>query len=85
MPIFEYQCRGCGREFELLLLPASPEPACPHCKSSDLEKLISQVSVSSEGTRAASRAKARKRSIAIQKDKAHEDHKEFHRELDADR
>ena len=85
MPIFEYECQGCGREFELLLLPKSPEPVCPHCESSDLEKLISRVGVSSDGIRAANRAKAMKKSRAIQQDKAHEDHKEFHKELDADR
>ena len=36
MPIYEYECRGCGHQFEFLLLPTNPEaPACPSCKGQD--------------------------------------------------
>lgn len=47
MPLYEYQCRACGREFEMLV--RGPEqPACPTCHSSDIERLLSSFGVSSE-------------------------------------
>ena len=50
MPIYEYQCRGCGHEFELLVL-RDTVPACPSCSGKDLEKLLSGFAVSSEELR----------------------------------
>jgi len=50
MPIFEYSCRACGREFEALIRPGDT-PACPACASQDLEKLLSAIAVKTEGTR----------------------------------
>jgi putative FmdB family regulatory protein len=49
MPIYEYQCRNCAHEFELLILKGSPAPACPSCQSEDIEQLLSGFAVSSEG------------------------------------
>jgi putative FmdB family regulatory protein len=40
MPIYEYGCRTCGREFESLVRSGTM-PACPSCRSSDLEKKLS--------------------------------------------
>jgi putative FmdB family regulatory protein len=48
MPIYDYRCRGCAHEFELLVLKNSPVPECPECKSADLEQLLSGFAVSSE-------------------------------------
>lgn len=31
MPIFEYVCKKCGREFEKLVPSASVKPSCPTC------------------------------------------------------
>jgi putative FmdB family regulatory protein len=59
MPIYEYQCRKCANEFELLVLPASPVPACPECESQDLEQLLSGFAVSSDGISKARLQKAR--------------------------
>ena len=50
MPIFEYACKACGKEFEALVLPTTDAPACPACKSADLEKLISRPAIKSEST-----------------------------------
>lgn len=62
MPIFDYQCRGCGREFELLVLKGGVA-ACPACQSQDLEQLLSGFAVSTEAmTRA--RVKAARRQYA---------------------
>ena len=40
MPIYEYGCRKCGREFESLVRSGTV-PACPSCRSTDLEKKLS--------------------------------------------
>ncbi|MFO1199717.1 MAG: zinc ribbon domain-containing protein [Burkholderiaceae bacterium] len=40
MPIFEYRCKDCGREFEALVRP-STVPQCPQCESVALDKLLS--------------------------------------------
>lgn len=50
MPIYEYRCRHCSEEFELLVL-ASTVVACPACEGNDLEQLLSGFVVSSDGIR----------------------------------
>lgn len=40
MPIFEYQCRNCGKSCELLIRSGA-QPVCPGCGSIALEKLVS--------------------------------------------
>ena len=47
MPIYEYQCRACGHGFETLVR-GSEQPACPSCRSHDIERLLSSFGVSSE-------------------------------------
>jgi len=44
MPLYEYECRGCGNHFEQLTR-GSQAPACPSCKSEDLQKLLSVFAV----------------------------------------
>ncbi|GAB4167566.1 MAG: hypothetical protein Fur0039_05430 [Rhodocyclaceae bacterium] len=41
MPIFEYACRTCGKEFETLVRGASAAPRCPACHSAELTKKLS--------------------------------------------
>ena len=63
MPIYDYKCRSCGHEFELLVL----KPAlagCPSCQSQDLEQLISGFAVSSETTRQSNLQAARRKYAA---------------------
>lgn len=50
MPIFEYHCSDCGREFEQLVR-ASSTPACPHCASEHLEKKLSVFAAGSDAGR----------------------------------
>ena len=53
MPLYDFRCRACGREFETLVRPQST-PECPECHGQDLERLPSTFAVkSSERTRAA--------------------------------
>jgi len=49
MPIFEFQCEDCGEVFEELILGNdSDKVICKKCKSSNVKKLISQVSFKSD-------------------------------------
>ena len=82
MPIYEYECRGCGHQFEFLVLPSSPKPACPSCQHEDLQRMISLCAVSSEGTRQSHLSSERKKSALVQRDKQHEEHKALHAEHD---
>ncbi|WP_291991442.1 zinc ribbon domain-containing protein [Candidatus Accumulibacter sp. ACC007] len=41
MPIYEYACSACGKEFEKLVRHSSPAAECPDCQSSDLRKKLS--------------------------------------------
>ena len=81
MPLYEYECRVCHHRFELLVL-VSTTPACPACKGTDLDKLLSISSVSSDGTRQRSLGLARNTAKKVQRDKAHADHEAFHHHHD---
>ena len=42
MPIYEYQCRACGRRFELRQsFSDDPAKICPHCAAEDVQRLLS--------------------------------------------
>ncbi|RME28912.1 MAG: zinc ribbon domain-containing protein [Deltaproteobacteria bacterium] len=38
MPIYEYVCSKCKKEFELLVLDRSEKPKCVHCGSGRVKK-----------------------------------------------
>lgn len=40
MPIYEYECKDCGKNFEYLVF-GSEKPDCPACKSKKINKLMS--------------------------------------------
>ena len=40
MPIYEYCCTDCGKEFEEVVL-CEATVACPHCGSANVSKLLS--------------------------------------------
>ena len=81
MPIYEYRCGGCGREFEQLVRTGDT-PACPSCKGQTLERLLSHVAVSSENTRSHNFTKARAAAKLVQRDKdvAQAEYEKKHRE-----
>ena len=60
MPIFDYRCRGCGHEFELIVLKTTVV-ACPVCESQDLEQLLSGFAVSTESIRKSNLQAARRK------------------------
>lgn len=41
MPLFTYQCTGCGAESEILVQSASASPACPSCGGKEMAKQAS--------------------------------------------
>jgi putative FmdB family regulatory protein len=45
MPLFEYECRACGHQFEYLTRDGH-SPSCPACTGRDLQKLLSVFAVS---------------------------------------
>ena len=60
MPLFDFVCRACGHKFEALVRGTTP--ACPACKSSDLEKQLSTFGMSSlEHTKELVKAERKKR------------------------
>ena len=40
MPLYEYHCRSCDSEFELLIR-GQETPACPTCRTSDVDRRLS--------------------------------------------
>ena len=79
MPIYEYACQGCGREFETLVL-GGEEPSCPSCQSRDLDRLLSLPSVRSSTTRdmAMRAARTRDKKQATERTMAQREYEEAH-------
>ncbi len=45
MPIFEYTCRDCGKEFEVIKRPKDRKQIhCPACSSRSVKKMLSSFS-----------------------------------------
>jgi putative FmdB family regulatory protein len=44
VPIYEFECEGCGARFEELVATVDAAAACPECGSARARKLISNVS-----------------------------------------
>ncbi len=49
MPIYEFHCPGCGRDFEELVFNSREKIVCPDCGRDDCEKLMSAASFRSKG------------------------------------
>jgi putative FmdB family regulatory protein len=62
VPLHEFECRACGSCFELLVRGVAT-PACPSCRSVDLDRLISGFAVSSDTTRGSALQAARRKSL----------------------
>ena len=85
MPLFDFRCRACGRQFEVLVRPSAadgqPPAACDDCGSADLERLPSTFASSSSESRRASadkqiaRAAKRGREETVQLDREAEEHR----------
>jgi putative FmdB family regulatory protein len=74
MPIYDYSCRACNHEFEALVRGSSV-PACPECRSEELDRKVSFPVVKSESTKGRIMASAKKRDKLQAIDRAHEQRK----------
>jgi putative FmdB family regulatory protein len=50
MPIYEYRCRGCGKDFEKYLPSAAAAVACPGCDSADVSRKLSVFGMRTDGS-----------------------------------
>jgi putative FmdB family regulatory protein len=50
MPLFEYECMGCGHVFEVMVMRqgSGSKPTCPECKGLNVERVWSPFSGRSE-------------------------------------
>ena len=48
MPLFEYACKSCAREFEALVR-AHDTPECPSCHGTDLQRRLSVFAAHTSG------------------------------------
>lgn len=49
MPIYEYHCDNCDKDFECLVF-GNEQPDCPVCNSKKVDKLMSACSFFSKGS-----------------------------------
>lgn len=77
MPLYEFECRQCGRRFEALVRVSST-PSCPACEGHDLKRLLSMFAVSSENTKRSALSSARRQNAKILRDKQIAEHEESH-------
>ena len=49
MPIYEYHCNDCGKNFELLVF-GKEKPICPSCKTKKVVRLLSACGFMSKGS-----------------------------------
>jgi putative FmdB family regulatory protein len=49
MPIYEYVCAKCNKEFEYLVLGSDSVVSCPECDGENVERLMSACSFKSSG------------------------------------
>ncbi|MDH5186021.1 MAG: hypothetical protein OEZ20_02825 [candidate division WOR-3 bacterium] len=51
MPIYEYQCKNCGKisEFLIGVVQDKIEIKCKHCKSKELDRVFSKSFISKSG------------------------------------
>ncbi len=54
MPVYEYRCNRCGREFEIRAsIPEyskALEPVCPECGARECERLLSLAAILGDST-----------------------------------
>jgi putative FmdB family regulatory protein len=71
MPIYDFECRKCGKTFEELVR-LGETPACPECGAADPERLFSaSAGISTTTTRERSASVARRKARGIKREKDH--------------
>ena len=54
MPIFEYRCKECGENFEVIVNSSSVRTVCKQCGSKKVEQLLSVFAVAGTSSGSAS-------------------------------
>ena len=72
MPLFDFKCRQCGRQFEALV--RTGQPVMCSCGSDDLEQLPSGFAVSSSTIRKANLDAVRQKGAKARQEKLQADH-----------
>lgn len=49
MPIYAYQCNGCGHQMDVLQKISDPAPKCPECGQSSMAKQITAAAFELKG------------------------------------
>lgn len=49
MPIYEYNCKSCKKNFEELVFKAEEIPPCPYCASTETARILSPCKHTSGG------------------------------------
>jgi putative FmdB family regulatory protein len=72
MPIYDFQCKRCGHQFEKLVR-VDQSTECPACQAAatEVERLFSSPAISTQKSRSVSLAEAKRRGKAIKKEKDH--------------
>jgi putative FmdB family regulatory protein len=50
VPIYEYKCMDCDKEFECLVIGNDQDIICPECDKNNVERLMSACSFKSNGS-----------------------------------
>ncbi|MBW1721276.1 MAG: zinc ribbon domain-containing protein [Deltaproteobacteria bacterium] len=49
MPIYEFKCMKCDKEFECIVFGDESDVTCPDCEARDVRRLMSACSFKSDG------------------------------------
>ena len=49
MPIYEYRCAACGKDFERFVQSGGTAVACPACESPEVKRTLSVVAFKTSG------------------------------------
>ena len=79
MPLFDFKCRQCGRQFEALV--RTGQPVMCSCGSDDLEQLLSGFAVSSSTIRKANLDAVRQKGAKARQEKLRADHNSMEKHI----
>lgn len=71
MPIYDFRCGSCAHRFEEWVRKAETVPPCPACGATQVARELSLPQVHSSTTRRNSLKDAKRRELAVGKEKAH--------------